>query len=176
MLAVNDSFPTEEHMAGGRLISVLLRLRWLASIVAFVSGIHAIAFVAIGVVRGYEGYRIIAQGPPWEGAHAPGIHIARSIDAFLIAMVFFVFAIGVTILFLVPSGAPVLQSVPEWMRVKSLSELKFLIWEAILVTLVVACVEAFMVSGRDLEWTALILPLALLVLSLALFLAKRASH
>jgi hypothetical protein len=62
------------------------------------------------------------------------------------------------------------------MRVKSLSELKFLIWEAILVTLVVACVEAFMVSGRDLEWTALILPLALLVLSLGLFLAKRASR
>jgi uncharacterized membrane protein YqhA len=163
-------------MAGGRLISVLLRLRWLAAVVAFVSGLHAIAFVGVGVVRGYEGYRLILHGPPWEGEHAPGIHLARSIDAFLIAMVFFVFSIGMTILFLVPEDDPKLRAVPEWMRVKSLSELKFLIWEAILVTLVVACVETFMVSGRVLDWTALILPLALLVLSLALFLAKRASH
>ena len=163
-------------MTGDRLIAFLLRLRWLAAIVAFMGGLHAVAFVAIGVFRAYEGYRLLVLGPPWEGEHAPGVHIARSIDAFLIAMVFFVFAIGMTILFLVPRDSPGLQAVPEWMRVKSLSELKFLIWEAILVTLVVACVETFMVSGRDLTWTALILPVALLVLSLALFLAKRASH
>ena len=163
-------------MAGGRLIAILLRLRWLAAVVAFISGLHAVAFVGVGVVRGWEGYKLIAHGPPWEGEHAPGLHLARSIDAFLIAMVFFVFSIGMTILFLVPRDSPALQAVPEWMRVKSLSELKFLIWEAILVTLVVACVESFMVSGRGLDWTALVFPLALLILSLAMFLARRAAH
>jgi phosphate starvation-inducible membrane PsiE len=60
------------------------------------------------------------------------------------------------------------------MRVRNLSELKFLIWEAILAALVVASVESFVVAGHELTWEALILPLGILILALGLFLARRA--
>ena len=89
-------------------------------------------------------------------------------------MVFFVFSIGVTALFLARTGSASLDSVPEWMRVKSLSELKFLIWEAILAALVVASVESFVVTGHELTWTALILPIGILILATGLFLARQA--
>jgi len=153
------------------MFGLILKLRWLAVVIAIFSALHAVAFVAFGIVRGFMGYWLIVQGPPWEGDRAPGLHLARSIDAFLIAMVFVVFSIGVLALFLSQKGT--VESVPEWMRVRNLSELKFLIWEAILAALVVASVENF-AAGHEPTWTALVIPVGVLILALGLFLAKRA--
>jgi uncharacterized membrane protein YqhA len=136
--------------------------------------LHAVAFVALGIIRGYQGYRLIFHGPPWSGDDAPGVFIAKSIDAFLLALVFFVFSIGVLELFATQQESSGLERIPAWMRVKSLSDLKFLIWEAILAALVVASVEALVVSSHDIQWTALIVPIALLILAAGLYLAKKA--
>jgi len=156
------------------MIGLILKMRWMVIIIAFFSAMHAVAFIAMGIVRGIHGYRQILQGPPWEGEIAPGVDLARSVDAFLLGMVFFVFSVGVSTLFVARAGSPALNSIPEWMRVKSLSELKFLIWEAILAALVVASVENFVAPGHELNWTALILPLGILILALGLYLARQA--
>jgi uncharacterized membrane protein YqhA len=156
------------------MIGLILKLRWLAVVIALFSALHAVAFIVIGIVRGIMGYRLILQGPPWDGDQAPGVHLARSVDAFLLAMVFFVFSIGVSALFLARASNPALDAIPEWMRVRNLSELKFLIWEAILAALVVASVETFVAPGHELTWTALILPIAILILAVGLFLARQA--
>jgi len=156
------------------MVGLLLRLRWLAVVVALFGALHSIAFIGIGIVRGYEGYRMLFHGPPWTGENAPGVQIARSIDAFLLAMVFFVFSIGVMTLFATQHESKGLESIPPWMRVKSLSELKFLIWEAILAALVVASAEGLVASSHELTWTALIVPVALLLLAAGLFLARKA--
>ena len=157
------------------MVGLILKLRWLAVVIALFSALDAVAFIAIGIVRGLAGYQLILQGPPWDGDRAPGIHLAKSVDAFLIAMVFFVFSIGVLALFMATKGSSSLETVPEWMRVRNLSELKFLIWEAILAALVIASVEGFAVSGHEVTWEALILPLGILILALGLFLARRAN-
>ena len=104
------------------MVGLILKLRWVAVIIALFSGLHAVAFVAIGIVRGIMGYSLIIQGPPWDGDHAPGIQLARSVDAFLLALVFFVFSIGVLALFLSKQGGSSLESVPEWMRVHELMD------------------------------------------------------
>src|SRR5215831_4185139 len=98
--ATRSSFPAGHSSRGGRMVRLLLRLRWLAVVVALFGALNAIAFIAIGAVRAFEAYRMIALGPPWTGEHAPGVVLARSVDAFLLAMVFLVFAIGVMTLFL----------------------------------------------------------------------------
>jgi uncharacterized membrane protein YqhA len=156
------------------MLNWLLKLRYLAIVVAICGALHALAFVALGVIRGIEGYQLIFQGGHGPGGELPGALIAKSIDAFLLGMVFFVFAIGVIELFAFHRSDEALERVPAWMRVKSLSELKFLIWEAILVALVVASVEGLVVSGHELSWTALIVPIALLILAAGLYLAKKA--
>jgi len=127
-----------------------------------------------GVIRGAQGYRLIFHGPTWNGDEAPGVYIAKSIDAFLLAMVRFVFSIGVLTLFATQQESEGLDHVPAWMQVRNLSELKFLIWEAILAALVVASVEGLVVSTHELRWTALIIPVALLILAAGLYLAKKA--
>ena len=155
------------------MVKLLLNLRWLAVVIALCGALHSLAFVVLGVIRGVQGYQLIFHGPPWSGEDSPGIYIAKSIDAFLPALVFFVFSIGVLELF-ASQQDPGLERVPQWMRVKSLSELKFLIWEAILAALVVASVESLVVSAHEIQWTALIIPIALLILAAGLYLAKKA--
>lgn len=156
------------------MVGLLLKLRWLAVVIALFCALHAAAFIVIGIQRGIVGYHMILQGPPWTGEEPPGMVLGKSVDAFLMSMVFFVVSIGVTTLFLAKAGSRDLESIPAWMRVKDLAELKFLIWEAILAALVVASIEGLVVAGRDITWTTLIVPLAVLILAAGLFLARKA--
>jgi uncharacterized membrane protein YqhA len=155
------------------MIKHLLRLRWIAVIVALFCAIDAVAFVGIGIVRAITGYRILFEGPPWTNEHTPGIELARSLDAFLFAMVFVVFSIGVTTLFIARPDSPMLEAVPAWMRVKSLSHLKYLLWEAILATMVVASAESLVANHLESPWSVLAIPGATLVLAAGLFLSRR---
>jgi uncharacterized membrane protein YqhA len=155
------------------MVKLLLNLRWLAVVIALFAALNALALTAVGILRAIHGYHLILMGPPWSGDELPGVHLARSIDAFLVAMVFVVFSIGTTTLFLAREGDHTLDAVPAWMRVRDLAELKFLIWEAILAAIVVASVEQMVIDGPGIAWTALVLPAAALILAAGLFLARR---
>jgi len=155
------------------MIGALLKLRWLAGLIAVFCGLHAVAFVVLGVMRAVGGYRLMFKGPPFDTQHLPGVEIARSLDAFLIALVFIVFAIGILELFLVRPDHPALDDVPAWMRVKSLTELKFVLWEVLLVSLVVASVESLVVTVHEPAWVLLMLPLATLILAIGLYFSRK---
>src|SRR5262245_61350601 len=107
------------------MVKWLLKLRWLAVVIAIFGALHSIAFVVLGAMRAFEGYRLLFHGPPWTGEESPGIYIARSIDTFLLSLVFLVFSVGVLELFAAHNSPEDLERVPPWMRVKSLAELKF---------------------------------------------------
>ena len=154
------------------MMRLLLQLRWLAVAIALFSALNAVAMVVVGVVRAVSAYVVIFEGPPWTEEDRPGLMLAESIDAFLIAMVFVVFSIGTTTLFLVRNERA-LESVPAWMRVHDLAELKFLVWEAILAALVVASVAGELGVVGERSWTMLVLPVATLILAAGLYLTRR---
>jgi uncharacterized membrane protein YqhA len=154
------------------MIRLLMQLRWLAVLIALFSALNAVAMVAVGVVRAVSAYVVIIEGPPWTDEHRPGAMLAESIDAFLVAMVFVVFAIGTTTLFLVRNESA-LESIPAWMRVHDLAELKYLVWEAILAALVVASVAGEVGVVGERSWTVLVLPIATLILAAGLYLTRR---
>ena len=62
------------------MVGFLLRLRWLAVVIALFGALHATAFIAIGVIRGIDAYRMILHGPPWTGEEMPGVQLARSMS------------------------------------------------------------------------------------------------
>lgn len=154
------------------MMRLLLQLRWLAVAIALFSALNAVAMVVVGVVRATSAYVVIFEGPPWTDEDRPGLMLAESIDAFLIAMVFVVFSIGTTTLFLVRNERA-LESVPAWMRVHDLAELKFLVWEAILAALVVASVAGEVGVVGERSWTMLVLPVSTLILAAGLYLTRR---
>lgn len=155
-------------------IGFILRFRYIASIVVVVLLVHSVGLLALGVYRGYEAYHLLFSGEPWTGTDRPGIHIAESVDSLLFALVLLVLASGTASLFLSPVGGGPDARLPGWMRIGSISELKALLWEAILVVLVVATLTSILANMDQLHWGVLVLPAAILMLSLAFFLARKA--
>ena len=90
-----------------------------------------------------------------------------------ISMVLLVLAIGIAKLFLV---SPTFDDtkLPTWLRVHSITELKVLLWETVLTTLLIVGLSDLTTAlYAKLQWTALVMPMAILILSLSLFFMKR---
>lgn len=103
------------------------------------------------------------------------VGLLQAVDLLLIAIVFFVLSIGVRLLFKDEDKAmPVL--LPEWLRVKDFMQLKVILWEAILTTLVVSYLAGMAetkISEAELKVESLILPGGILLVSLSLYFLKR---
>jgi uncharacterized membrane protein YqhA len=155
------------------MIRSLLKIRYLAAVVALVFALHAVGFLVLGVLRAFDAYRLFLEPERAANDARPGIHIAESVDALLLSLVLLVLAVGTATLFLSTADPDGKGNVPEWMQVKSLTELKLLLWEAILATLVVAAAGGIIAALPHFEWKHLVLPIAILVLSVSYFLLKR---
>lgn len=155
------------------MVRSLLRIRYLAAVVALVFALHAAGFLVLGVLRAVQAYRLLFKPGSLGPEGRPGVHIAESVDALLFSLVLLVLSFGTAGLFLTTADTDDGRKLPEWMRIKSLTELKLLLWEAILATLVVAAASSIIAALPRLEWKLLVLPAAILVLSLSYFLLKR---
>jgi uncharacterized membrane protein YqhA len=103
------------------------------------------------------------------------IGLLHSVDMFLIAIVFFVLAIGMLILFSNPEAN--MPKLPAWLHVKNFMELKAILWEAILTTLVVAYLAKLAegeIQGRQNTVEDLLIPGGVLLIAASLFFLKRA--
>jgi uncharacterized membrane protein YqhA len=90
-------------------------------------------------------------------------------------MVFLVLALGIGKLFFVGPKAAETMDLPSWLRVDNIAQLKVLLWETILVTLVITSLSELSAGlFEKVQVTALVTPTAILLLSIALFLVKKA--
>jgi uncharacterized membrane protein YqhA len=152
---------------------IFLRLRYLAIVIIAILVVHTLGLLAIGAVRAYEAYRVMFGGGHWTGQARPGIHIAESVDALLFALVLIVVSSGTASLFFEKAGQAADPRLPAWIHVRDLSELKFLIWEGMLVVFVTAALASFIANIENLRWEFLTLPGAVFLLSAGLHLVKR---
>jgi uncharacterized membrane protein YqhA len=102
------------------------------------------------------------------------VSLLQAIDLFLMAIVFFVFSLGILVLF--NNNRENGTGLPEWLRIKNFTELKVILWEAILTTLVVSFVAGLVqrrFDGEQLTTQHLIIPAAILLLAVSLHFLKR---
>ena len=144
-------------------------LSFLISVIIAVVLLNCMFYIAIALIKTAEAYKMV-----WEGRlHArPGAIIAESVDSFLIAIFFIIFAIGIAKLFLPPNNLLNRINLP-WLKVDSFSALKLVMWETLLTTLLVYYVIKAVASGEELQWTTLVLPAGILMLAIAYFLMKK---
>lgn len=150
--------------------SLLIIIRAIALIV-FVSG-------AVFVVLG--GYDFVHAFTHLRDPGHPGvvgfiaIGLLRSVDLFLVAIVFFVFSLGLLVLF--NKDEVFAARLPAWLRVRNFIQLKVLLWEAILTTLVVSYLAGLAerrLSGGQLVVNDLIIPGAISLIAVSLFFLKK---
>ncbi len=101
-------------------------------------------------------------------------YLIKSVDAFLIALVLFIFAYGVHSLFIAINKEEAKGDILSWIQIPSISHLKNVLAEVIIIILFVKFLETVLVRIDRLEWEILTLPTSILLLALALkFLGLR---
>ena len=153
----------------------LLKVRYLVVVIVILAVLHAFAFLAMGTMTTVKAYRLLL-GEAAEGGDAPrpGLELLHSLDFLFVAMVLLVFALGTAKLFLLDPTAEESAHLPLWLQIKSISELKVLLWETILTTLLILALSGLTASVfAKADWTVLLMPIAILALALSLYFMKK---
>ena len=157
------------------MVEKIFRARYVAFVINLFITVNTLALVVLGVLRTLQALKHLLHvgigniGP--EG-YRPGLELAEAIDVLLLALVFLVFTVGINILFIRYKDQEFINAVPQWMRVKSFTELKFLLMEAIIATAFVIFATAFIKQIESFDWKFLIAPVSILLLSLSLRVLK----
>jgi uncharacterized membrane protein YqhA len=149
-------------------------VRIIINVLAFLMLLSGIVLTVLG---GYE-FVVVFSHLNNSDAHAArmmAIDLLHAVDLFLVAIVFFVLSLGTLVLFNNPDS-PLPIRLPEWLRIKSFMQLKVILWEAILTTLVVAYLASLAekeIQGEEITVQALIVPGGIFLIALSLFFLKK---
>ena len=152
----------------------LLKIRYLAAVIVVLSVLHAVAFLVMGAEIAVKAYsHILAETTP-AGAR-PGVELLHSLDFLFVSLVMLVLGLGIAKLFVVNLTAEETAALPIWLRLDSITQLKVLLWETTLTTLMIVALSD-LIRGlfTTLAWSALTIPAAILLLALSLFFMKKA--
>ncbi|GAA4311324.1 YqhA family protein [Pontixanthobacter gangjinensis] len=154
------------------MLNYLLKLRFLVVIIVLFTFLNSLILIFLAAKRSVHAYGIVFFN--FESDKPPGVEILESIDLFLIGLVFLIFSLGLTKLFL---GRLVddedQNNLPKWLRIGNFFELKILLWQTILVSLVVLFVDQLFQHEGEMEWNLLIIPAAILVLSISMAVIQK---
>jgi uncharacterized membrane protein YqhA len=148
----------------------LLNIRYIILLAVAILFLNAVFFIIGGTVLSVKGYIEFAQNGfiPSE-TYKPGMYIMKGLDAFMLAIIFIIFGLGIARLFLFNNASD--DQIPSWLRFHEMKGLKVLLWETILVTLVIYCLQ-MLLTYKNQAPEMLILPGAILLLSVALFFVR----
>jgi len=146
---------------------------FLISLVFTIRGIWISFSVFIGLITGqmhFIHYQEITSAEP------PSLLLLEAVDSFLLSFVFFVFSFGLYKIFFLSDSHEMKNSLPRWLRLESIFELKALLWQSVLTTLVVIFLNSavIMISKNQMSWEFLVLPGSIMIISVALYFLKLA--
>lgn len=158
------------------LFDHLLKFRYLAVVMVIIALLDAIAYLVLGIRIAFHAYaHLLDEATSASAENRPGLELLHSLDFVFVSLVLVVLGLGIAKLFLLPPTSKSYAELPVWLRIERISELKVLLWETILTTLLIAGLSQLVVGlFSRLDWTILIMPVAILILALSLFFMKKA--
>lgn len=150
--------------------SQLLRMRYVFLLVSAFSFLSSLYFIGVGIAETVHAMEVVFSSfGSGEKANA-GVILFEALDRFLIAVLFYIFGVGMIKLFMPELFRD--AELPRWLDIRDIKELKVLLWETVLVTLMVLSVTELVSTKGELTWNTLIMPSVIAVLSLSLFLMR----
>ena len=152
----------------------LLRIRYVVLVAVGIMFLNSVFLILGGTILSVRGYiEFIQNGFIPSETYKPSIYIMKGLDGFMLAIIFIIFGLGIARLFLFNSVSD--ELVPSWLRFQDMKGLKVLLWETILVTLVIYCLQ-ILLTYKVLSPELLIIPGAILLLAIALFFVRWKEH
>ena len=157
--------------------ATFLAIKLIVNIIAVIIFLCGVVLVAIGGYDFVTAFSYLGSDNP-KITTSMAIGLLHAVDSFLVAVVFFVLALGMLILFNNPETKfPTI--LPEWLRVRNFLQLKAILWEAILTTLVVSYLARLaerIINEQELTVKSLIIPGGIFLIALSLFFLKKGEH
>lgn len=153
----------------------LKRIRHLSWIAIICSLSGSMLMFIIGAIKTYHAFNAVLLGNISKNAleHLASADIATtylimSLDAFLIAFVLFIFAYGIYSLFISNYQQRNKNDVLGWIDMPSISHLKNVLAEVIVIILFVKFLEVALINIENLTWEITILPISIVMLAISL--------
>lgn len=99
------------------------------------------------------------------------VPVLEAVDAFLFGIVLVIFSYGIAIGFVFNLADDYVRTLPAWMRIEGVSQLKGILSEVVIVVLIVIfarIVVGTVDSGKSFEWSMIVLPASILMIAVAL--------
>jgi uncharacterized membrane protein YqhA len=158
----------EQNIAKVRYISVIAVVALgFGSLLMFLIG-------AVKIIRAYATYFALGLGAQTGSSGASSVAIAyvvQAIDAFLIALVLFIFGAGIYNLFVRNPQLKQTDTQPST-KIQNIYQLKSILAELVIIILMVKFLEGALRNFGSYEWEMLVLPVGVLMLAAAVNLLK----
>lgn len=149
--------------------------RFVSLVTVIGSLLGSILMFIIGITKVYTAYvaYFLNYSPPTDlgelkGADIATAYLIKSFDAFLIALVLFIFAYGVYWIFVFQKTEETESDPLKSIRITNISQLKKILAEVIIIILFVKFLEIALINLNSLKWELLIMPGSILLLSVSL--------
>jgi uncharacterized membrane protein YqhA len=158
------------------LFNVLNVVIFIIVIVVFAAGIF---ITGLGLYDFTHAFAFFSNSEAHGSVQIAAISLLRAVDLFLMAIVLYVFSIGLLALFNNRTDKEFPVNMPAFLKVKNFVELKVILWEAILTTLVIGYLGYLVelrIESKPIVLNDLTLPGAILLIAIALFFLKKGEH
>jgi uncharacterized membrane protein YqhA len=156
-------------------------LRFFVSVIIIFMFLSAILITGLGLVDLWHGVTLI--GLENQSEHyittAAAIGILEGIDTLLVSIVLFIFSFGLIVIFFVKHELLDKLNIPVWLKMRSFLDLKIILWEAVLTTLVVGfliAVAKLELKNQEPSLQTLFIPASISLITVSLYLLRKNSH
>ena len=127
-------------------------------------------FLQGGVLLHEAWHTILAEGDAVQKQVT--VPVLEAVDSFLFGIVLVIFAYGIAIgfVFTLPEGYG--ERLPVWMKVGGVGQLKATLAEVVIVVLIVIFARVVVEAQGKFEWSMLVLPASILMISVALQIGR----
>jgi len=149
------------------LVSFFLSLRVIMLIGSLGALMGSLVMFLQGSLYLYEAWHTLLA-PGDIGGKQLTVPVLEAVDSFLFGIVLVIFAYGIAIgfVFTLPEGYG--QRLPVWMKVGGVGQLKATLAEVVIVVLIVIFARIVVEANGHLQWSMLVLPASILMISVAL--------
>jgi uncharacterized membrane protein YqhA len=158
--------------AGTRsILGFFLGLRMIMLIGSAGAMIGALLMFFQGSLYLYEAWHTLMTPDAAVAERAATVPVLEAVDAFLFGIVLVIFAYGIAIGFVFNLPEDYVSTLPTWMRIEGVSQLKGILSEVVIVVLIVIfarVVVGTVDSGKSFEWSMIVLPASIMMIAIAL--------
>ncbi len=144
------------------MLRVATSLRYVMLIASAGAGLGALVMFWVGATKIVEAARSLGDS---QNAKALIAATMGGTDAFLFGIVLVIFAYAIAFGFVFDVSGEKQASLPGWMRVSSIAELKDTLVEVVLVYLVVDFATDWPEANSDLSWQMLVKPISIFLIA-----------